>query len=168
MSILAPLFEKGARLGRWTRALRNPGIRRSRHGYVIGVPVYRLAPLGLVPPPWRCAAPIDPRGRLILTPAWATACFVPAYHRARAAWGPNKKAITTEVMHDLWPWASVRGSRSAAEAELRRRVELAVAALLNAEGTPARYPPPPLWPVGLPSPRTPSWLSALITGAIRG
>jgi len=155
------------RLGRWrpaasrTRAV-NPHPFRSRHGYVIGLPVYLASARALGPAPWQCAAVVDERGHLMLTPAWASACFVPAYHRARISWGPNKTAIATEVTHALWPWASVGRRRPAAEVELHRRIELAVAVLLNA----VRYPPPPAWPLA-PQPHAPAWMSALVTGSVR-
>lgn len=156
------------RLGRWRPSSRNPsGPRLSRQGFVIGIPVYAVPPRTIVPPPWRCRPVVDPSGHLVVTPAWATACFVPAYHRARAAWGRNTKAITTEVLHEVDPASSAGAPLTAAEHELRRRIAMAVAILLNAEGVPTHYPPPAVWtyPVqsAFPSPG-PAWLVALTTG----
>jgi len=139
--------------------------------------VYAVPPRTIVPPPWRCAPLVDLSGHLVLTPAWATACFIPAYHRARATWGRNAKAITTEVLHEVDPASSVGAPLTAAEYELRRRIAMAVAILLNAEGVPTQYPPPAVWPPpgvwppfviqpslpSLPS-AGPAWLVALTTG----
>lgn len=140
--------------------------RRSRFGYFVGVPV--VLPPAAFPTfvqPVGCPPPlIDAGTRIAVTGRWATACFMPAYHRARLRWDGNATAIGAELMLELVPQAAIGPARTAAEQELRRRIDLAVAVLLNSEGVVVPYPPSPPTPRPPTNRRQPAWLRALTTG----
>ena len=136
----------------------NAARRRSRHGYVV-LPLVSHAPIDL------CAAPIDAQGRVAITASWAHSCFLPAYRRAFAIWGPNATAIVHEITGELLPTMRMPPT-TGGEIELRRRIELAVAVLQNQAGIPTPYPgglalPRPVLPPGAP------WERALLTGWAR-
>lgn len=103
----------------------------------------------------------------MLTPRWATECFLPNYEIQRGMWGGNAAALSTEILLQIMPDAALGLPLTGPERELRRRIELAVAVLLGAEGIPTRFPPNP------PTPRPPQarrigvpWIRALVTGWI--
>ena len=128
-------------------------------GYPVPLPVF--VPVGVDP----CVSPIT-GARLDVTAAWAINCFWPAYQSAQIVWGPNAPAVAGEIVMQLLPELAMRPS-IAAERELRRRIDLAIAVLLNAEGIPTRFPANP------PLPRPPRasqievpWIRALVTGWI--
>ena len=143
-------------------------VRRTRYGYRVGVPVVPVVPLGRAPgylTAISCAPPLSHDGtRLQVSSAWATACFMPAYHQAHLRWGVNDSAITAELVHELVPNARLHTAASGAEHQLRQRIALAVAVLQNQAGIPTAYPP------AAPTPRPrvrslrPAWLRALLTG----
>lgn len=113
-----------------------------------------------------CTAPIG-NGRLAIDEAWAYRCFAPAFDQARAQWGNNAVGLSTDVLLAVMPDAALGVPASGPEHELRRRIELAVAILLGAEGIPTRFPPNP----PTPRPRVAStiatpWVRALVTGWI--
>ncbi|MCH9637722.1 MAG: hypothetical protein K0U16_07245 [Gammaproteobacteria bacterium] len=128
------------------------GLGRTRHGYVDAGPSTTV-----------CHVPIED-GALVVTPEWIRICFMPAYAQARTTWGGNAASITTEILSDLAPGMRVRRPKTGAERELRRRVELAVAVLLNAAGVPTRYPADPITPRPRVMPAGPAWYRALMTG----
>ena len=132
-----------------------PLARRTRHGYV-AVP---NAPLR------DCGSPFV-AGRLRVTSQWALHCFAPAWHRARTMWGGNAQAISTEIVGELVPPMRIVPT-TGPEQELRRRVDLAVAVLLNRGGVPTGYPPQPRTPRPEAMPAGPPWYRALLTGWIR-
>lgn len=95
---------------------------------------------------------------------WAVVCFKPAYHRYRMMHGNDHDAIVDDIIFAEVP-GSAATPRTAAESELRRRVALSTAVLMNKEGTPVRYPPRAVYP------RPPyanqihqPWLRALLAG----
>lgn len=101
-----------------------------------------------------------------LTPTarWAASCFLPRFRYARQVYGNDYEAIASSIAREEAPWCPFP-ARSGAAAEYERRIQLAVAVLLNADGIPVRYPPAP------PTPRPPDadsilqpWLRALLTG----
>lgn len=106
-------------------------------------------------------------GRLAIDEEWAVNCFAPIYQDARAQWGSNAAALATDVLVTVMPDARLGTPASGPEYELRRRIELAVAVLLGAEGIPTRFPADPV----TPRPRNASkistpWIRALVTGWI--
>lgn len=113
-----------------------------------------------------CPPPFD-NGRLFVTPRWATECFAPTYESARALWGGNAAALSTEILLQIMPDAAIGVPMTGPERELRRRIDLAVAVLLGAEGIPTRFPPNPVTPrpVGARRIAVP-WIRALVTGWI--
>lgn len=127
--------------------------RLTRHGYVA------VAPLRIRP----CHPPVAD-GRLQVTSAWATQCFVAAYRRARAVWGSHAPAIATEIVTELVPTMRIGAPQTGAERELRRRVDASVAALLNASGIPTSYPPKARTPRPRDMPPGPPWYRVLLTG----
>ncbi len=127
--------------------------RRTRHGYV-------AVPRG---PTQACGQPIM-HGRLDVTPHWIVNCFMPAFARARASWGRHARAISCEIVSDLMPDMTLGDRQTGSEREFSRRVDLAVAASLNADGVPIRYPRPPVTPRPLEMPPGPPWYRALMTG----
>ena len=131
------------------------GLGRTRHGYV------EVSPSATV-----CNVPIAD-GVLQVTPEWIRICFMPAYAQARTIWGANAVSITSEILSELAPAMRIRRPQTGAERELRRRVELAVAGLLNATGVPTRYPADPITPRPRTLPAGPAWYRALMTGSPR-
>ena len=113
-----------------------------------------------------CASPIV-GGELRVTGAWIVHCFTPVQRRARSRWGANAPAITLEILAELVPEMRIREPETGAEWELRRRIELAVAAILNATGTPTAYPEEARTPRPLTIPEGPPWDRALLTGWLR-
>lgn len=110
----------------------------------------------------RCPAPISfDCSELRLTAQWGIACFKPMYHVLRVTHGPEPEVIVEEMMR----YVGCRDAQTAAVAELRRRLGLAVAILINSEGIPVRYPPPAVYPKPAQAEqfRQP-WLRALLTG----
>lgn len=81
-------------------------------------------------------------------------------------WGANAAALADEIAAELAPDMRI-DPRTGAERELKRRIELAVALLLNAEGIPTRYPQEPRSPRPLQIPVGPPWYRALLTGWIQ-
>lgn len=183
-----------AALGRWldTRPrepapasfFSTPGFhgdrRRHRRYHPHYYPVYPWYPYWYYPytyvptyaystPPWyrpeSCQAPLsDDCTRLQVTARWATSCFVPRYRYLRNVYGDDAEILSSALAREEAPWCSFP-ARSGAAAEYERRIQLAVAVLLNAEGIPVRYPPPP------PTPRprdadsiAQPWMRALLTG----
>ena len=143
----------------------------SRYGYRLSVPIAPVVPRGVVTPGYlvsaQCRPPLSPDGtRLAVTSAWASACFLPAYHRSQQRWGGNATAITAELVHELLPGARLSAPATGAEHQLRQRIELAVAVLQNQSG----YPTPYSLVAPTPRPRVrsprPAWLRALLTGWI--
>ena len=119
------------------------------------------APLFVDPDP--CRVPIVD-GALIVDGAWAIHCFWPAYAEARMIWGFSSVNVAIETMLALVPGAAIVATNGA-EAELRRRIETAVAVLLNDDGIPTQYPkqsmtprPPRADAIAVP------WIRALVTG----
>lgn len=101
-----------------------------------------------------------------LTPTarWATSCFLPRYRYLRNVYGTDYERLASAIAREEAPWCPFP-ARSGAAAEYQRRVELAVAVLLNAEGVPVPYPPAP----PTPRPRDADsiqqpWMRALLTG----
>lgn len=143
-------------------------VRRTRYGYRVGLPAVPVMPVGRLPrylDARSCTPPLSDDGtRLQVSAAWATACFLPAYHQAHLRWGANEHAITAELVHELVPSARLHSAKSGAEHQLRHRIALAVAVLQNQAGIPTPYPP------AAPTPRPrvrslrPAWLRALLTG----
>jgi hypothetical protein len=141
------------------------GPRRSRYGYIVGLPLPIVIPTPVYLTPRNCTPPLSGDGtRLAVTAAWATACFLPAYHRAQIRWGTNSYAITSELVLELLPQARLRAPATAAEQELRRRIELATAILQNQRGIPTQYPRSPTTPRPIQRRIRPAWLRALLTG----
>jgi hypothetical protein len=115
--------------------------------------------------PETCAPPIsDDCTRLQPTARWATSCFLPRFRYLRNVYGDDYERLASALAREEAPWCSFP-ARSGAAAEYQRRVQLAVAVLLNAEGTPVRYPRPPLTPrpANADSIQQP-WMRALLTG----
>lgn len=131
--------------------------RRSNGGGTHGRPL--KASSGSLPSPLREGL------RLRLRPRWALYGFLPAYRRARAKFGADPDAIVEEILFRTAPNCCVGEPSTGAEEELKRRVALAVAALLNSEGVPVEYPPRPPYPrPQLAQQITQPWLRALLTG----
>lgn len=111
-----------------------------------------------------CTSPIE-GGVLVIDGRWAVECFWPAYAEARLQWGGNASSLAQEILLQIDPGASIESVGRGAEDELRRRVELAVAVLLNDDGIPTKYPRRAVTP--RPSRadqiRVP-WIRALVTG----
>lgn len=103
--------------------------------------------------------------QLQISPQWAIACFKPTYHRLRAMHGDDYHAILDDLIWQEIPACTIGGPATGAEYELYRRLQLAVAALMNTEGIPVRYPPLARFPR---PPRAQQisqpWLRALLTG----
>lgn len=135
--------------------------RRTPHGY-----------LAVGPSPVPCQTPVVFDSamnleRLSITDTWVRSCFMPAYRRARTAWGPNARAIAQEIVSDLSPDIRLLSPATGAERELLRRVDAAVAALLNESGVPTRYPADPKTPRPTSMPTGAPWYRALMTGWLR-
>ncbi len=81
-------------------------------------------------------------------------------------WGGNAQAISTEIVGELVPPMRIDPT-TGPELELRRRVDLAVAVLLNRGGVPTDFPPQPRTPRPEQMPPGPPWYRALLTGWIR-
>jgi len=131
------------------------------------VPVIQPVEFYEEPAPSACPPPPIVAGRLAIDEGWAATCFWPTYSDARAQWGNNAAAIATTVLLAVMPDAALGVPSTGPEHELRRRIELAVAVLLSADGVPTRLPRNP------PSPRPPRasqittpWIRALVTGWI--
>jgi hypothetical protein len=104
-------------------------------------------------------------GRLLIDEAWAYRCFAPAFDQARAQWRNNAVGLSTDVLLAVMPDAALGIPASGPEYELRRRIDLAVAILLGAEGIPTRFPPNPPTPRPRDASRiTIPWVRALVTG----
>jgi hypothetical protein len=112
-----------------------------------------------------CQSPLsEDCNHLDISPQWAIACFKPTYHRLRKRYGDDYQAIVDAFLETEMPQCQGRPKRGA-EHELQRRIALAVAILMNREGSPVRYPPPARFP--RPSKAqviSQPWLRALITG----
>ncbi len=106
-------------------------------------------------------------GELRVTKSWIEHDFRLALARARMQWGPNASAITDEILAELVPTMRIREPETGAECELRRRVRLAVAAILNAAGIPTPYPEAAKTPRTPTMPDGPPWHRALLTGWLR-
>lgn len=128
---------------------------------VVEVQELEALPVSSCPPPPIVA------GHLAIDEGWAATCFWPAYADARDQWGNNATAIATTVLLAVMPDAALGVPSTGPEHELRRRIELAVAVLLSAEGTPVRMPrnPPSPRPLRASQIVTP-WIRALVTGWI--
>lgn len=113
-----------------------------------------------------CSLPIsDDCAQLLVTPRWAVACFKPAYHQLRLRHGNNYQAIVDDLMVRELPTCAFDRPSTGAERELRRRIALAVAVLLNSEGVPVRYPPEAVFPRPARANRiSQPWMRALLTG----
>lgn len=150
------------------RARARPFVVQSHYGYRVGLPQVAIVPRGRVPSylvPQHCTPPLSADGtQLQISAAWATACFLPAYHVAHLRWGGNGGAITAELVHELVPNARLHTPATGAEHQLRQRIALAVAVLQNQHGYPTPYPQAA--PTPRPRVRTlrPAWLRALLTG----
>lgn len=132
------------------------------YGFGYGWPYPVAYPVAVPVDP--CPIPID-QGRVVVSSGWALDCFWNAYVNARAVWGANAQAITSEIMLQLVPPSLLGEATTGAERELRRRIAMAVAVLLSQDGIPTRLPPNP------PTPRPDAasgirvpWLRALVTG----
>lgn len=156
------------RLGRYPR--RPFWYPRPRGGYwpiwSYGVPYYpRLAVNWFGDNEPACAPPLQRNcRRLNITPRWANECFVPTYRRLRAQYGPDPAMLSSAIARDQAPDCAFP-TTTGAGAEYERRIQLAVAVLLNREGYPTTYPPSP----PTPRPRQADtirdpWLRALLTG----
>lgn len=115
--------------------------------------------------PTGCPPPLSSDcSTLNITPQWAIACFKPRYHKLRYQYGTNYEAVVDNLLMQEVPHCALQPKRGA-EHELRRRVKLAVAVLMNREGIPVRYPraarfPRPEQAASISQP----WLRALLTG----
>jgi len=112
-----------------------------------------------------CRVPIDPNGRLVIRGDWAVSCFWPVYVEARMRWGTAASSMASDVQLMLMPDAATGFSDNGAEVELRRRIELAIATLLNADGIPTPYPEASILPRPAHANRIDvPWIRALMTG----
>jgi len=89
---------------------------------------------------------------------------MPRYRYLRRVYGDDSDALASALSREEAPWCTFP-ARSGAAAEYERRIQLAVAVLLNTEGVPVSYPGPPL----TPRPRhadsiAQPWMRALLTG----
>lgn len=114
-----------------------------------------------------CAAPLSSDcTQLQITPRWAIACFKPTYHQLRRQYGDDYQVIIDELLQVEAPQCDdAQQPTRGAEHELRRRIALAIAVLMNREGVPVRYPiaarfPRPANAEAISQP----WLRALLTG----
>ena len=124
---------------------------------------------GYAQPDWyqpeTCSPPIsDDCSQLQPTARWATSCFLPRFRYLRNVYGDDYERLASALAREEAPWCAFP-ARSGAAAEYARRIKLAVAVLLNADGIPVRYPPAP------PTPRPGDadsiqqpWMRALLTG----
>lgn len=101
---------------------------------------------------------------LNITGRWASSCFLPRYQYLRRLYGADWQALASAIAREEAPGCSMPPITGAG-VEYLRRVQLAVAVLLNAEGYNVPYPPPPV------TPRPPGadqilqpWMRALLTG----
>lgn len=115
--------------------------------------------------PQSCPPPlVDGCRRLNITARWASSCFLPRYQYLRAQYGVDWEALASAVAREEAPDCPFPATTGAA-AEYARRVRLAVAALLNAEGYTVPYPPPPVTPRPLDANQIlQPWMRALMTG----
>lgn len=158
------------------------GRRHHRRGHGHHYPVYPWYPYSYYPysyyyptyatyqqPEWyqpeTCSPPISGDcTRLQPTAMWATSCFLPRFRYLRNVYGDDYERLASALAREEAPWCSFP-ARSGAAAEYQRRVQLAVAVLLNSEGLPVRYPPPPLTPrPGDADTIQQPWMRALLTG----
>jgi hypothetical protein len=154
--------------------------RRHRRDHPRYYPVYPWYPCWYYPythcqprhypqPTWyrpdTCPPPLsDDCTRLQISARWATSCFMPRYRYLRNVYGDDPEVLSSALAREEAPWCSFP-ARSGASAEYGRRIQLAVAVLLNADGVPVRYPPAP----PTPRPRNADsvaqpWMRALLTG----
>lgn len=127
----------------------------TRHGYSLVLPSS----------PAVCGAPVV-ASKLAVTRRWARQCFLRAYHRARQVWGDDADAISAEIVAELAPDLPVV-PRDGAHYELLRRIDAAVAALMNSDGVATPYPDDPVTPRPAALPEGPTWYRALMTGWVR-
>lgn len=113
-----------------------------------------------------CGAPIsDDCTTLQLSPRWAVACFKPRYHELRLMYRDDLQTIVDDMLALEAPHCNVGKADTGAEHELRRRVTLAVATLMNGEGVPVRYPPKAMFPRPFRASEIHQpWMRALLTG----
>lgn len=115
-----------------------------------------------------CIAPIsDDCMTLQMSAHWALVCFKPRYRELRRVYYDDIETIVDDLLALEVPQCNVGRANTGAEHELRRRVALAVATLMNSEGIPVRYPPKAVYPrplratqIGQP------WMRALLTGHV--
>lgn len=115
-----------------------------------------------------CTSPISNNClSLSITPRWAIACFKPTYHRLRQVHGSDFESVVDDLLLREAPGCSLGVPTTGAEHELRRRVQLAVAALMNSEGIVVRYPSQAMFPRPARTQQiSQPWLRALLTGWI--
>ncbi len=113
-----------------------------------------------------CQAPIsEDCMTLQVSPRWAMACFKPRYYELRLMYRDDLQAIVDDLLALEVPNCNVGKASTGAEHELRRRVTLAVAALMNAEGVPVRYPSKAVFPRPTKALYIKQvWVRALLTG----
>lgn len=161
-----------------------PGFRRHhhhRHGgggfypiypwypYYYYPAAYDVAYTGAVQPSWyqpeSCPSPLSTDCRTLQpTAMWATSCFLPRFQYLRNVYGEDYESLASALAREEAP-ACPFPARTGAAVEYERRIRLAVAVLLNADGIPVPYP------AGPPTPRPPQadsiqqpWMRALLTG----
>jgi hypothetical protein len=99
--------------------------------------------------------------QLTVTPRWSTTCFLPRYRYLRNVYGADASALASAIAREEAPDCPFP-AQSGAAAEYMRRIQLAVAVLLNADGL---APAPGSRPAEAATIQQP-WMRALLTGWI--